>query len=82
MLVLSRKVGERIVIGDSYTITITVFESHGQTVRLGISAPAEIRIRREELTPLTHPEAVESSLGRHCRRTGRGKGAVQAANTT
>ena len=67
MLVLSRKVGERIVIGDSSTITITVFESHGQTVRLGISAPAEIRIRREELPLLAHSEAVESPLSRRCR---------------
>ena len=81
MLVLSRKVGERIVIGDSYTITITVFESHGQTVRLGISAPAEIPIRRRELPPLTRHEAVESSLSRRCKRTGRGQGAMQAADT-
>jgi len=47
MLVLSRKIGERIVIGDSIVLTILAVRS-GQ-VRLGIDAPPSVHIRREEL---------------------------------
>jgi carbon storage regulator len=47
MLVLSRRVGERIVIDDK--ITVKIIEVHGQQIRLGIEAPMEIPIRREEV---------------------------------
>ena len=47
MLVLSRKVGERIRIGDK--ITVTVVRVTGGGVRLGIEAPAEMPVIREEL---------------------------------
>ncbi len=47
MLVLSRKVGERIRIGDE--VTVTVVRISGGGVRLGIEAPAELSIIREEL---------------------------------
>ena len=47
MLVLSRKFGESIVIGNS--ITVTVLEVKGERVRIGVSAPAEVPIHREEL---------------------------------
>jgi carbon storage regulator len=47
MLVLSRKEGERIVIGRD--IVITVVESRGHRVRLGITAPPETPINREEV---------------------------------
>ena len=48
MLVLSRKVGERIQIGDH--ITVTVVRIQGPTgVRLGIEAPPEMAVAREEL---------------------------------
>jgi carbon storage regulator len=47
MLVLSRKPGEEVVVGDN--IRLTVVEIHGNQVRLGITAPAEIPIRRQEL---------------------------------
>jgi carbon storage regulator len=48
MLVLSRKRGERIVIPD-YSITITVLAAKRNTIRLGIAAPAEVAVLREEL---------------------------------
>lgn len=48
MLVLSRKVGERIVLPDSH-VTVTVLEISGGTVRLGFSAPPEIAVHREEV---------------------------------
>lgn len=47
MLVLSRKVGERIVIGDQ--IRVTVVRVNGGNVRLGIEAPQATSILREEL---------------------------------
>ncbi len=48
MLVLSRKLGERIVVPHC-ALTITVVAIEGKTVRLGISAPAEVGVYREEL---------------------------------
>jgi carbon storage regulator len=47
MLVLARKETERIFIGK--TIVVTVVKIQGNVVRLGIEAPPEIDIRREEL---------------------------------
>ncbi|MEE2826727.1 MAG: carbon storage regulator CsrA [Planctomycetota bacterium] len=47
MLVLSRKIGERIWIGDN--IAVTVVRITGGGVRLGIEAPAELPVVREEL---------------------------------
>ena len=47
MLVLSRKLGERIIIGDNITIEIVRFD--GRTVRLGITAPVATLIAREEI---------------------------------
>jgi carbon storage regulator CsrA len=47
MLVLSRKPGQKIVIEGG--ITITVVEVKGNQVRIGIDAPADIRILRAEL---------------------------------
>lgn len=47
MLVLSRKVGERILIGEN--IAVTVVRVSGGGVRLGIEAPPETVIVREEL---------------------------------
>lgn len=47
MLVLSRKVGERILLGDN--IRITVVRVSGGGVRLGIEAPAEVAVVREEV---------------------------------
>lgn len=47
MLVLSRKVGEEILIGDN--IRLTVLSTKGERVRLGIAAPPEVRVDRYEL---------------------------------
>ena len=47
MLVLSRKVGERILVGDQ--VTITVVRITGGGVRIGIEAPKELSVIREEL---------------------------------
>ena len=47
MLVLTRKIGEGIIIGDD--ISITIVEMKGGTVRIGIDAPREKKIYRQEV---------------------------------
>ena len=47
MLVLTRRIDERIMIGDD--IVVTVLEVHGDQVRIGIDAPREIKVFREEV---------------------------------
>ena len=49
MLVLSRKLGEKIVIGDS--IVVTVVKIDRNQIRLGIEAPHEVPVYREEIAP-------------------------------
>jgi carbon storage regulator len=48
MLVLSRRVGERIVLPDS-GVVLTVLGIRGGQIRLGISAPQDVAVFREEL---------------------------------
>ena len=47
MLVITRKSGERVCLGDE--ITITVLDIVGSSVRLGIEAPAEVPVYRHEI---------------------------------
>jgi len=47
MLILTRKVGETIRIGDD--VTVRVLEVRGGQVRLGLEAPSDVRILREEI---------------------------------
>jgi carbon storage regulator len=56
MLVLSRKVGERLVIGDN--ITVVVSRVAGNRVTLGIEAPSDVRIVRGELKAETDEAAA------------------------
>lgn len=47
MLILTRRLNESIVIGDN--VTVRVMAVHGNQVRLGIDAPKEVHVLREEL---------------------------------
>ena len=59
MLVLTRKSGEAINIGDE--ITVTVLEIRGNQVRLGIQAPLSVTIHRRELYEKIRSENLISS---------------------
>lgn len=47
MLILSRKIGESIVIGKD--VVVTVRETHGGRIRLSIEAPSDVLVLRKEL---------------------------------
>lgn len=57
MLVLSRKKNESIVINND--ITVTVVEIHGDKVRLGIVAPKEVPVHRQEVFEAIHGKPAE-----------------------
>ena len=59
MLVISRKAGESFLIGDN--IEVTIFETSGDKVKLGISAPKDIRVIRRELK---ETESINRAPGR------------------
>jgi carbon storage regulator len=59
MLVLSRKLGEKIYIGDN--ICITVVDIDRGKIRLGIEAPRDVPIYRQELLPLNQQRAADTA---------------------
>jgi carbon storage regulator CsrA len=68
MLILTRRVGETLVIGDE--ITVTVMDVKGNQVRLGINAPKSVAVHREEV----YARIVQESLEKTSRTTSRGHG--------
>jgi carbon storage regulator CsrA len=58
MLVLTRKLGQQLVIGDN--VVVTVLSVRNGQVRLGIEAPRSVSIRREELEALPAMAAREA----------------------
>lgn len=59
MLVLTRKVGEQVVIGDE--ITVTVLDVRKDGIKIGIDAPRHIKVQRQELVLAVADENVESA---------------------
>ncbi|MCX7817058.1 MAG: carbon storage regulator CsrA [Syntrophales bacterium] len=60
MLVLTRKTGEKVNIGDS--IQVTVLEIRGSAVRLGIKAPKNVPVYREEIYRMIQEQNEAAAL--------------------
>ena len=63
MLVLSRELDESIVIGDN--IVVTIVDIRGDKVRLGIEAPAEVPVHRQEVYEAIQRENPQQSSSSH-----------------
>jgi len=59
VLVLTRKIGERIQIGDD--ISVTIMEIKGRQVRLGIEAPSGVKVHREEIYQRIKEENIHAA---------------------
>ncbi len=59
MLILSRKVDEKIKIGDN--ITITLIEVHGDQVKIGVEAPKHVKVFRQEVFDSIQNENKEAA---------------------
>ena len=64
MLILTRRVGETLMIGEN--VAVTVLRVKGNQVRLGVNAPKDVSVHREEIFQRIHkeddPAAPEASL--------------------
>jgi carbon storage regulator len=61
MLILTRRVGETLMIGDD--VTVTVLGVKGNQVRIGVNAPKEVSVHREEIYERIKKEQSGGSAG-------------------
>ena len=75
MLILSRKIDEKIKIGDD--ITITLIDVHGDQVKIGIEAPKNVKVFRQEVFDAIQTENKAAVVD----NTSENKNALNAMNT-
>ena len=61
MLILTRRVGESLMIGDE--VTVTVLGVKGNQVRIGVNAPKDVAVHREEIYERIQAERVGDGSG-------------------
>lgn len=60
MLILTRRVGETLMVGDE--VTVTVLGVKGNQVRIGVDAPKDVAVHREEIYQRIQKEKEESEI--------------------
>lgn len=63
MLILTRRVGEKLMIGED--VMVTVLGVKGNQIRLGVSAPIEVRVHREEVYERIQKEKEIKQIEKH-----------------
>jgi carbon storage regulator len=59
MLILTRRVGETLMVGDD--VTVTVLGVKGNQVRIGVNAPKDVSVHREEIYQRIQKEKAENN---------------------
>ncbi len=59
MLVLTRRIGEKVLIGDD--VEVTILDIKGDSIRIGIDAPRSTRIQRAEIVEAVRAENAEAA---------------------
>ena len=70
MLILTRRVGETVMIGDD--VTVTVLGVKGNQVRIGVNAPRDVAVHREEIFERIKREEQDGVPGAHPAGSGNG----------